>query len=114
MSLHLEPYNISKLLFSLVLFIGLYGINHTPINIELSVASFVQNLEMWHFVILRQGCEVSIKELDTLLSMLSEKKRKLEQEEAERNMQILLDFLQMLRKQKVDELNEVCHCFSTT
>lgn len=46
MSLHLEPYNISKLLFSLVLFIGLYGINHTPINIELSVASFVQNLEM--------------------------------------------------------------------
>ncbi|MCD9639686.1 coatomer subunit alpha [Datura stramonium] len=56
---------------------------------------------------LEQGCEVSIKELDTLLSMLSEKKRKLEQEEAERNMQILLDFLQMLRKQKVDELNEV-------
>ncbi|CAN4096227.1 unnamed protein product [Withania somnifera] len=39
--------------------------------------------------------------------MLSEKKRKLEQEEAERNMQILLEFLQMLRKQKVDELNEV-------
>ncbi|KAK4344175.1 hypothetical protein RND71_037269 [Anisodus tanguticus] len=56
---------------------------------------------------LEQGCEVSIKELDTLLSMLSEKKRKLEQEEAERNMQILLDFLQMLRKQKVDGLNEV-------
>ncbi|KAK4343540.1 hypothetical protein RND71_036634 [Anisodus tanguticus] len=56
---------------------------------------------------LEQGCDVSIKELDTLLSMFSEKKRKLEQEEAERNMQILLDFLQMLRKQKVDELNEV-------
>ncbi|CAN4096229.1 unnamed protein product [Withania somnifera] len=56
---------------------------------------------------LEQGCEVSIKELDSLLSMLSEKKRKLEQEEAERNMQILLEFLQMLRKQKVDELNEV-------
>ncbi|XP_059276946.1 E3 ubiquitin-protein ligase COP1-like isoform X1 [Lycium ferocissimum] len=56
---------------------------------------------------LEQGCEVSVKELDTLLSLLSEKKRKLEQEEAERNMQILLDFLQMLRKQKVDELNEV-------
>ncbi|XP_049359108.1 E3 ubiquitin-protein ligase COP1-like [Solanum verrucosum] len=58
---------------------------------------------------LEQGCEVSIKELDALLLMLSEKKRKLEQEEAERNMQILLDFLQMLRKQKVDELNEVQH-----
>ncbi|XP_009614766.1 E3 ubiquitin-protein ligase COP1-like isoform X1 [Nicotiana tomentosiformis] len=56
---------------------------------------------------LEQGCDVSIKELDALLSMLSERKRKLEQEEAERNMQILLDFLQMLRKQKVDELNEV-------
>ncbi|KAJ8528380.1 hypothetical protein K7X08_022072 [Anisodus acutangulus] len=56
---------------------------------------------------LEQGCDVSIKELDTLLSMFSEKKRKLEQEEAERNMQILLHFLQMLRKQKVDELNEV-------
>ncbi|XP_050206741.1 E3 ubiquitin-protein ligase COP1 isoform X2 [Mercurialis annua] len=54
-----------------------------------------------------QGCEISIKELDSLMSMLSEKKRKMEQEEAERNMQILLDFLQYLRKQKVDELNEV-------
>lgn len=49
---------------------------------------------------------MSIKELDSLLSMLSEKKRKLEQEEAERNMQIMLDFLQMLRKRKADELNE--------
>lgn len=65
-------------------------------------------------VMLRQGCDVSVKELDALLSMLSERKRKLEQEEAERNMQILLDFLQMLRKQKVDELNEVCDCFNTT
>ncbi|XP_027127492.2 E3 ubiquitin-protein ligase COP1-like [Coffea arabica] len=56
---------------------------------------------------LEQGCEVSIKELDTLLTLLAEKKRKLEQEEAERNMQILLDFLHILRKQKVDELNEI-------
>ncbi|KDP30815.1 hypothetical protein JCGZ_13758 [Jatropha curcas] len=56
---------------------------------------------------LQQGCEISIKEMDTLMSLLSEKKRKMEQEEAERNMQILLDFLQHLRKQKVDELNEV-------
>lgn len=56
----------------------------------------------------RQGCEVSIKDLDSLMSLLSEKKRKMEQEEAERNMQILMDFLHCLRKQKVDELNEVC------
>ena len=41
------------------------------------------------------------------MSVLAEKKRKMEQEEAERNMQILLDFLHCLRKQKVDELNEV-------
>ncbi|KAK6259522.1 hypothetical protein SCA6_013996 [Theobroma cacao] len=56
---------------------------------------------------LQQGYEVSIKELDNLLTLLAEKKRKMEQEEAERNMQILLDFLNCLRKQKVDELNEV-------
>lgn len=49
-----------------------------------------------------------MKELDTLLLLLTEKKRKMEQEEAERNMQILLDFLHCLRKQKVDELKEVC------
>ncbi|KAL2926855.1 E3 ubiquitin-protein ligase COP1 [Bienertia sinuspersici] len=56
---------------------------------------------------LQQGYEVSVKEVDTLISLLSEKKRKMEQEEAERNMQILLDFLHCLRKQKVDELNEI-------
>ncbi|KAF5746115.1 photoregulatory zinc-finger protein COP1 [Tripterygium wilfordii] len=56
---------------------------------------------------LQQGCEVSIKDLDTLLSLLAEKKQKMEQEEAERNMQILMEFLQYLKKQKVDELNEV-------
>lgn len=50
---------------------------------------------------------MTIKEVDTLLSLLAEKKRKMEQEEAERNMQILLDFLHCLRKQKVDELKEV-------
>lgn len=61
---------------------------------------------MIHFLV-RQGCEVSIKEIDNLMSLLGEKKRKMEQEEAERNMQILLDFLHCLRKQKVDELNEV-------
>lgn len=58
-------------------------------------------------MIFRQGCELSVKELDGLLSLLAEKKRKMEQEEAETNMQILLDFLQCLRKQKLDELHEV-------
>ncbi|KAF5741404.1 E3 ubiquitin-protein ligase COP1 isoform X1 [Tripterygium wilfordii] len=61
-----------------------------------------------HFLrALQQGCEVPIKELDTLLSLLAEKKRKMEQEEAERNMQILLEFLQYLKMRKIDELNEV-------
>ncbi|KAJ7964794.1 E3 ubiquitin-protein ligase COP1 [Quillaja saponaria] len=53
------------------------------------------------------GCEVSIKELDTLLTLLVEKKRKMEQEAAVRNMKILLDFLHCLRKQKSEELKEV-------
>ncbi|CAA2981398.1 E3 ubiquitin- ligase COP1-like [Olea europaea subsp. europaea] len=48
-----------------------------------------------------------MKELDSLLSFLAEKKRKMEQEETERNMQILLEFLHSLKKQKVNELNEV-------
>ncbi|KAL1821762.1 hypothetical protein ACET3Z_016631 [Daucus carota] len=56
---------------------------------------------------LQKGCEVSVKELDALLSLLAERKRILEQEEAERNMQILLDLLQYLRKQRVDELKEI-------
>ncbi|KAG2308894.1 hypothetical protein Bca52824_028642 [Brassica carinata] len=56
---------------------------------------------------LQRGCDVSVKEVDNLLTLLAEKKRKMEQDEAERNMQILLDFLHCLRKQKVDELNEV-------
>lgn len=50
---------------------------------------------------------MSIKELDDLLSLLSEKKRKMEQEEAETNMQIMLSFLHCLRKQKLEELTEV-------
>ncbi|EXB77009.1 E3 ubiquitin-protein ligase COP1 [Morus notabilis] len=56
---------------------------------------------------LQQGLEVSIKELDDLLSLLSEKKRKMEQEEAETNMQIMLSFLHCLRKQKLEELTEI-------
>ncbi|PIN09302.1 U5 snRNP-specific protein-like factor [Handroanthus impetiginosus] len=56
---------------------------------------------------LEQGCAVSVKELDGLLSLLAEKKSKMEQEEAETNLQILLDFLHCLKKKKLDELNEI-------
>ncbi|KAI4305733.1 hypothetical protein L6164_029081 [Bauhinia variegata] len=56
---------------------------------------------------LQKGYEVTIKEVDTLLTLLAEKKRKMEQDEAERNMKILFDFLHCLRKQKVEELKEV-------
>lgn len=56
---------------------------------------------------LQQGYEVSIKELDSLLPLLVEKKRKMEQEEAETNLQIMLDFLNILRKQKLEELTEI-------
>ena len=48
-----------------------------------------------------------MKELDSLLSLLAEKKRKVEQEEAELNMEILLKFLQKLHQHKQEELNEV-------
>ncbi|GMP73326.1 hypothetical protein CsSME_00031111 [Camellia sinensis var. sinensis] len=57
--------------------------------------------------LLNKGCDVSVKELDSLLTLLEEKKRKIEQEEAETNVQILLDFLHCLRKQKLEELNEI-------
>lgn len=61
-----------------------------------------------HFKLyLQEGAEVSVKELDSLLSLLAEKKRKAEQEEAETNMEILLDFLQRLQQQKQEELNEL-------
>ncbi|KAI3741015.1 hypothetical protein L1987_58679 [Smallanthus sonchifolius] len=56
---------------------------------------------------LKQGCDVSVKELDTLLVLLAEKKRKMEQEETETNLQIMRDFLHCLRRQKLEELNEI-------
>ncbi|KNA20638.1 hypothetical protein SOVF_050530 [Spinacia oleracea] len=70
------------------------------------VSKYASPVEQFRRALL-QGCEVSVKEVDTLMSLLAEKKKKMEQEEAERNMQILLDFLHCLRKQKVDELNEI-------
>ncbi|KAL0442974.1 UNVERIFIED_CONTAM: E3 ubiquitin-protein ligase COP1 [Sesamum latifolium] len=54
-----------------------------------------------------QGCTTSVKELESLLSLLSEKKSKMEQEEAETNLQILLDFLHCLKKKKLNELDEL-------
>lgn len=50
---------------------------------------------------------MSVKEIDGLLSLLSEKKRKMEQQEAETNTQLMLSFLHSLRKQKLEELNKV-------
>lgn len=50
---------------------------------------------------------MSVKELDSLLYLLAEKKRKTEEEESETNMQILIDFFQCLRKEKFEELSEV-------
>lgn len=51
---------------------------------------------------------MSVKELESLLSLLMDKKRKMDQEEAESSLRIMLEFLQFLRKRKVEELNEVC------
>ncbi|CAM6088169.1 unnamed protein product [Calypogeia fissa] len=51
--------------------------------------------------------EVSVKELDYLLAILADKKRKAEQEEAESNMEILLEFLHRSRQSKQDELYEL-------
>ncbi|KAL3686539.1 hypothetical protein R1sor_009113 [Riccia sorocarpa] len=51
--------------------------------------------------------EVSVKELDSLLLLLAEKKHKAEQEEAEANMEVLLEFLHRSRQVKQDELNEL-------
>ncbi|KAL3627435.1 coatomer subunit alpha [Castilleja foliolosa] len=54
-----------------------------------------------------KGCVASVKDLESLLSLISEKKHKMEQEEAETNLQILLDFMHCLRKKKNDELSEI-------
>jgi E3 ubiquitin-protein ligase RFWD2 len=53
-----------------------------------------------------KGAELPMKELDSLLRLLGERKQKLEQEEAESNMEVLLDFLQLSRQRKHDELKE--------
>jgi len=45
------------------------------------------------------------------MTLIAEKKRQMEQQESETNMQILLVFLHCLRKQKLEELNEVCPAY---
>ncbi|KAL6562276.1 hypothetical protein OROGR_003283 [Orobanche gracilis] len=59
-----------------------------------------------NFVTLK-GCKASVKDLDSLLFLITEKKHKMEQEEAETNLRILLDFMRCLKKKKLDELNEI-------
>ncbi|XP_062013569.1 E3 ubiquitin-protein ligase COP1-like isoform X2 [Rosa rugosa] len=56
---------------------------------------------------MRQGCDMSIRELEGLLSLLEEKKRKMELQESESSMEIMLGFLHCLRRQKLEELNEI-------
>lgn len=48
-----------------------------------------------------------LKEIDSLLQLLSERKKKVEQEEAETNMEVLLDFLHLSRQRKQEEMLEV-------
>lgn len=61
------------------------------------------------FCLCCQGAEVSLKELDSLIKMLAEKKQHVQQEEAEVNMEILMDFLEKSRRQKQEQLDEVRH-----
>ncbi|KZV51230.1 hypothetical protein F511_05887 [Dorcoceras hygrometricum] len=58
---------------------------------------------------LEQGCEASVKDLESLLFLLAEKKSKMEQEEAETNLQILLDFLQYLVLSDLQYIKEDIH-----
>ncbi len=54
-----------------------------------------------------QGVDLPVKELELLMQLLGDKKRKAEQEEAEANMEILLEFLLHSRRQKQEELRKV-------
>ncbi|CAK9199492.1 unnamed protein product [Sphagnum jensenii] len=56
---------------------------------------------------LQQGVDLPVKELGLLMQLLGDKKRKAEQEEAETNMEILLEFLLHSRQQKQEELRKL-------
>ena len=53
-----------------------------------------------------------IEELDSLLLLLAERKQKLEDEEAESQTEILLDFLHRSQLRKQEKMNEVSAPFS--
>ncbi|KAL9236956.1 hypothetical protein vseg_011560 [Gypsophila vaccaria] len=76
---------------------------------KISDRQFIQNASSTKQLrrALQKGCDMSIKDLDSMLTLLAEKKRKMEQEEAETNLQILLEFLVYLKKRKLEELSEV-------
>lgn len=54
-----------------------------------------------------QGADLPLKDLGSLLCLLGERKRRLEQVEAESNMEVLLDFLYLSRQRKQEEMQEV-------
>ncbi|XP_037452314.1 E3 ubiquitin-protein ligase COP1-like [Triticum dicoccoides] len=70
------------------------------------VAKTASPIDQFRHVV-QQGNDMTVKELDSLMTLIAEKKRQMEQQESETNMQILLVFLHCLRKQKLEELNEI-------
>ncbi|KAG5516276.1 hypothetical protein RHGRI_037096 [Rhododendron griersonianum] len=75
----------------------------SPVHID---CCCLRMTDIWH-LLLGQNAEAF-----PLVCVLIEKKRKMEQEEAETNMQILHDFLHCLRKQKLEELSQVLELFN--
>ncbi|XP_024399141.1 E3 ubiquitin-protein ligase COP1 isoform X2 [Physcomitrium patens] len=57
--------------------------------------------------VLQQGADLPMKDIDSLLHLLSERKRRVEQDEAESNMEVLLDFLHLSCQLKQEELAEL-------
>lgn len=93
--------------YKLLLSMSAYRSQNLLVN-ACSICNLSPSLSSVFDIICRQGCDVSVKDLDCLLSQLAEKKRKMEQEEAETNLQVLLEFLVCLRKRKLEELSQVC------
>ncbi|XP_024379324.1 E3 ubiquitin-protein ligase COP1 isoform X2 [Physcomitrium patens] len=56
---------------------------------------------------LQQGADLPMKDLNSLLRLIGERKRIHEQEEAECNMEILLDFLHLSHHRKQEEMQEI-------
>lgn len=79
----------------------------TSHDVILELLIGIQKFSLTVILLLLQGADLPAKELDSLLQLLGERKRKLEQEEADSNMEILLDFLHRVWQRKQDELHEV-------